>query len=67
MKSILAQVAKRQKRITPQDEAEFIVLQMAIKAGDPLLFHSYLRAVKTSSLQHCIEIFRQEGKLLTIN
>lgn len=67
MKSILTQVAKKQKQISPQTAAEFIVLQMAIKAGDPLLFHLYLKAVETSSLQQCIEIFRQEGQLLTIN
>lgn len=66
MKSILAKVAKRQSRITPQNEAEFIVLQMAIKAGDPLLFHPYLKAVKASSLGYCIEKFRQ-GKLLATN
>lgn len=63
MKSILAKVAKARSRITPQNEVEFIVLQMAVKAGDPLLFRPYLRIVQTSSFRHCIDIFRRERKL----
>jgi hypothetical protein len=63
MQNILEQIDKWNHSQVPQTVSEFIVLQMAIKAGDPHLYHPYLRIVENLSLAHCLEIFRQEQKL----
>ncbi len=63
MQNILDKVKPLQKNLVPQTVSEFIVLQMAIKAGDPFLFRPYTKVVETTSLAHCIELFRQKQKL----
>ncbi len=63
MQNILEQIDKWNRLHIPQTVSEFMTLQMAIKAGDPHLYHPYLRTVENLSLAHCLEIFRLEQKL----